>query len=746
MSPELKPGGNRNHFREQVIGGIAAQVVTNEVEITGNPEATLLEDIQKDHPEIETRDYQLDCLNTLALCRAAGDKKALIHMATGLGKTTVVAADARRYLHENPGSRVLFLCHQNQILQQARERFESVLGTDDYTFGDFTGVSKDMHEVTCLFASFQTMKDWREYFGPDEFDYIVVDESHHAKAETYEPTLKYFNPKFLLGLTATPDRQDLKEIREIFGHEKYSKNLAEALADGLLAKPDYRVILDDIQQDILKGVLERENVSLAEINRTIFIPKRDEEIVRIILERTADLARPKSIVFCPSIDHARRIADLLPNSTTFHSGMKKYERDEALEAFKSDLIDSLVSVDMFNEGMDIPDANSIIFLRSTQSETIFLQQLGRGLRKLPDKDSVLVLDFVANCDRLIMVEKLLHNTVASSTLQREIEQIAPPALIETEEGKDPIEEIDIYSLSFNEVAEDLAKARELGIGNFEFTETTRKILDLINRIQRDAIRYKDWGAENSIAYYRNLSNELGRAANLDDIRLRNSQSDGPSKYILLKNFEGRITDLKDAAGFTWTNQDSIEYYRTLSEEVGHEATPGDVIKASKDGKGPSMNLLTRDFNGRIIDLKNAAGFESLPKPDWSHWKPDDSICYYQELSEKLGRPATINDIRDASKNRQGPSAPTLLEGFEQKLGKLKKAAGYEVTARGRGDEWTEEESLAYYSNLCEELGRIATVRDIDDASKASKGPSINLLTRDFGGSIINLRAAAEKQR
>ncbi|MBI2009364.1 DEAD/DEAH box helicase family protein [Candidatus Saccharibacteria bacterium] len=481
MSPELKNGDKQERPKQEIVGGIAARVVADEVEVSEDPTVALLTDIQKEHPEIEMRKYQADCLTILAHTRTGEDrKKALIHMATGLGKTTVVAVDVKRYLEENPGARVLFLCHQNQILQQARERFEFILGHDDYTYGNFTGVSKAMHEVTCLFGSFQTMKNWRQYFSSDEFDYVVVDESHHAKAETYEPTLKYFRPKFLLGMTATPDRQDLREIRDIFGHEKYSKNLAQALAEGLLARPDYRVILDDIQQDILRGVLERENVSLADINRAIFLPKRDEEIARIISERTVDIQNPKTIVFCPSIAHAHRMAELLPRSATYHSDMTLDERKEALRRFTSDQLESLVTVDMFNEGMDIADANTIVFLRSTQSETIFLQQLGRGLRKLPGKDSILVLDFVANCDRLVMIEKLLRETISSYRSGREPAEAIGVVDGEIEEDE---EEIDIYDLSFDAVTQELETARELGLGNFEFTETTRKILEIVRRIQ-----------------------------------------------------------------------------------------------------------------------------------------------------------------------------------------------------------------------------------------------------------------------
>ncbi len=455
--------------RDDILDGIAAHIVTEETQPDTEAESVdILSAVHKEHPEIEERAYQIECLDVLVRIREEGSLRALVHMATGLGKTTVAATDVKRFLDNGEGKRVLFLCHQNEILRQARQRFELILGDSERTFGTFTGKQKDLEETTCLFASFQTMKDWREYFAEDEFDYVIVDESHHGKASTYEPTVDYFKPKFLLGLTATPDRQDLQDIREIFGMEVYSRSLAQALAERLLAKPDYRVIVDDIQE----GVFEDENISMAELNRTLFLPKRDEEIVRIIQERIEHVRNPKIIAFCPSIEHSRRIAELLPGAMSFHSKLKKKEHDEILNAFREGDIPALVTVDMFNEGVDIADANVIVFLRSTQSETIFLQQLGRGLRKLPDKDSVLVLDFVANCDRLLMIERLLQDIFNGGR--------AKGKPIAAEETPD---DLDIYSINFEELTEELEAIRELQLGSFEFTETTRKILDMIKRIQ-----------------------------------------------------------------------------------------------------------------------------------------------------------------------------------------------------------------------------------------------------------------------
>ncbi len=489
---------------QQIVESGAASYVVGEA-FTGdqiNTDAvSLLGNIHKDHPEIEERPYQLDCLNALARTRQNGHDKALIHMATGLGKTTVVATDVKRYLQENPESRVLFLCHQNEILKQARERFELIVGSENgETYGSFTGESKDMHKPTCLFASFQTMKNWREHFDEDEFDYIVVDESHHGKAETYAPTLEYFKPQFLLGLTATPDRQDLQDIREIFGREIYSKSLAQALAEKLLARPDYRVIVDDIQE----GLLDDENISLAELNKKFFIPKRDEEITKIIQERVQDVKDPKMIIFCPSIEHSRRIADLLPGAKAFHSDLEKQERKDTLDEFKTGDVPALVTVDMFNEGMDIAEANVIVFLRSTQSETIFLQQLGRGLRKLPTKDSVLVLDFVANCDRLLMIEKLLHDTMGRYEGQGESSSRPSTGELDEFESWDTT---DLYSLEFKDIEDEIDALRDLKLGSFEFTETTRKILDIVRNMTRLSRNFQP--AKEGWLYVGQLAEEAG---------------------------------------------------------------------------------------------------------------------------------------------------------------------------------------------------------------------------------------------
>lgn len=347
--------------------------------------------------------YQRECLGALALARAEGRNKALVVMATGLGKTVVSAFDIKRLLQQAPG-RVLYLCHDNRILRQSRKTYETVLGKG-HTYGYFHGTEKHMHHVDVLFASLQTMVNWREAFLPGEFRYVVVDEFHHAHASTFRPTIEYFTPEFMVGLTATPERGDGLDITKLLGKPAFELRLFKALARGYLCNVDYRVMTDEVQNS---SVLDTPvgKLSIAELNRTIFIPKRDEEIARIIGVKMAEVKNPRAMIFCASIAHAERMAELMPHAAVIHSKLKENIKEERLEAFRTGDVTTILTVDMLNEGIDVPEANVIVFLRSTASRRIFLQQLGRGLRKAAGKLGVLVLDFVANCERFEMIDQL----------------------------------------------------------------------------------------------------------------------------------------------------------------------------------------------------------------------------------------------------------------------------------------------------------------------------------------------------
>lgn len=434
----------------------------NAIEVVRLPGESIIEQAHAEHPDIEQREYQIDCLAALMNARSKGERRALIHMATGLGKTTVAALDVKSFLQQRPQDRVLFIAHQNQILRQAKARFEHILG-DSYTYGTYNGESKDGYDAKLVFASFQQLHHSRDEFASDAFGYVVVDESHHSKAVTYEPTLHYFSPEFLLGMTATPDRRDLKEIREIFGNEVYTKTLDKALEERLVAYPDYKVILDEVGASAFNNMDDK---TLGDLNRTIFIPKRDEEIAKIIRRHAETITSPKTIVFCPSIEHADRMAALIDGAYSLHSQQAGPRRQELLEQLVEGSIHTLTAVDMLNEGVDIADANVIVFLRSTQSETIFLQQLGRGLRKVSGKNSVLVLDFVASCDRLLMIDNLFGKYIEDRPSPDDKSNLG--------------HEDDLYEVEFNE--NNLQVREILDAPKLTFNESARKIINIVRTI------------------------------------------------------------------------------------------------------------------------------------------------------------------------------------------------------------------------------------------------------------------------
>lgn len=393
-------------------------------EVNRTPELSsldLMREISHRVPQVEVRDYQIEALDAIDQNERQGNRASLIVMAPGLGKTTVMAADMRRRLLRDPDARGLFLNDNNDILNQAHDRFKTIVG-DEFKFGLFSGDGRDYDEVSILFASFQVMRNWHPAFLRDEFEFGAVDEGHHAKADTYEPTLRYFDFEHLIGVTATPDRMDVKDIRDIFGHERYSITLEEAIRRKLLASVDYHVITDEVIDERRLIDDYGDEYPFSQLDRKIFVPKRDDEIARIIHEYAEGIEQVKRIVFCSSIEDAINFAGYFPKGDAYHSELTRTERRRLLEAFKTGDIDTICAVDGFNEGIDIPDANQIVFKRQTGSKRIYLQQLGRGLRKTKNKKRVQILDLVGNAERLLMVDRVWRDSGAVIDPEEELLQ------------------------------------------------------------------------------------------------------------------------------------------------------------------------------------------------------------------------------------------------------------------------------------------------------------------------------------
>ncbi|MDP2828797.1 MAG: DEAD/DEAH box helicase family protein [Sulfuricellaceae bacterium] len=363
--------------------------------------------------DIKPRKYQESVISNCIEQYLSGKTRFLIEMATGLGKTYTVAHIVKRILLSSENRiKVLFLAHQIEILLQSVTAFKNVLGIGSYSFSAcFDG--SDPEDTEFVFASFDTLYSKINLLERNTFDVIIVDEAHHTPAKTYSEVVRHFHPKLLLGLTATPDRSDNLDVLGYFGGAEGHigrYDLAWALKHNKLAFPKYMVMLDDIDQTRLDQL--GSGLTVSDLDKKLFLHKKDAEVVKII-EKTIqekNIENVKGIVFCNSIIQMKHLIQFfdLGKATLVHSKMTDQERRNNIRNFRDGDFRYILVCDLFNEGIDIPETNLLVFMRYTASRTIWLQQLGRGLRKTPNKEYVHVLDFVGSLDRLNEVQKLAH--------------------------------------------------------------------------------------------------------------------------------------------------------------------------------------------------------------------------------------------------------------------------------------------------------------------------------------------------
>ena len=345
----------------------------------------------------QPRGAQIEALYALEDSRSEGARKGLVQAATGVGKTYLAAFDSAKY------ERVLFVAHREEILKQAAVSFKNVRHSDDYGF--FYGKQKDI-DKSVIFASVATLGRneylTEEYFAPDYFDYLIIDEFHHAVNDQYQRIVNYFKPQFLLGLTATPERMDGKNIYEICDYNvPYEISLKEAINKGVLVPFHYYGIYDETDYSSLHLVKGRYDEK--ELNETyIGNVKRYDLIYKYYMKYRSK----RALGFCCSRQHAEEMAKEfckrgIEAVAVYSNADGKFseDRDKAIEKLKNQEIKVIFSVDMFNEGVDIASLDMVMFLRPTESPIVFLQQLGRGLRTSKGKEYLNVLDFIGNYEK-----------------------------------------------------------------------------------------------------------------------------------------------------------------------------------------------------------------------------------------------------------------------------------------------------------------------------------------------------------
>ena len=384
------------------------------------------------HPSLRTRRVephliQQEVLLALDDSRRRGYRRGLVVMATGLGKTFLSAFDAKRM-----GGRILFIVHNNSILEQSREAYRQVF--PDRSTGMCNGYEK-VRNADIVFANIATLRQDENChaFRTNDFDYIVVDEFHHGAADGYQKVLSYFKPKFMLGLTATPNRTDSASIlRHMENNLVYGITQAEAIDKGFLTPFKYLGLKDDIDYSTIRHNGFR--YDLKDLDRHLIIEKRDLAIISKYKELAPGA---KAIAFCVSIDHAERAAGRFTAggvpSVAIHSRLAQEVRAKRIAEFRAGVYQIVFVRDIFNEGIDFPDVSALLFMRPTESKVVFTQQLGRGLRISPAKHAVTVLDFIGNYRN---ADKILGNLREAGAHRLSIEELHKKPILHFDNGCD----------------------------------------------------------------------------------------------------------------------------------------------------------------------------------------------------------------------------------------------------------------------------------------------------------------------
>lgn len=394
---------------------------------------------------IEPNAMQRDALIALDLVRSQGAERAIIVSATGTGKTILSALDVRQVAPK----RLLFLVHREQILDRTITEYHKVLGGSAADYGKLTGSSKQA-DRRYVFATVQTVSQASVLgsVASDAFDLVIIDEAHRAGSETYQRVISHLTPKFLLGMTATPERTDGFNVYELFHHNvPYEIRLHHALEAGMLCPFHYYGVADVTYAD---GTTTTDETEL----RLLITPERVEHLLTALDQYGQAGVAPQGLIFCSRKEEAHALAAELNRRIFRGNALRTVAltgddtvavREQRVRELEAGRLDYILTVDVFNEGVDIPTVNQVIMLRQTQSAIVFVQQLGRGLRLADNKDHLVVIDFIGNYATNFLVpialfgDESLNRESLREKLNETIEAGALPGL---------------SSVSFDEVARD----------------------------------------------------------------------------------------------------------------------------------------------------------------------------------------------------------------------------------------------------------------------------------------------------
>ena len=503
----------------------------------------------------EPKGAQIEALYELENSREEGFDKGLVVAATGVGKTYLAAFDSIK------AEKVLFVAHREEIIKQAAISFKNVRKSDDigFFYNNIKNSDKSM-----IFALVQTLgKDKylnEEYFKRDYFDYIVIDEFHHAVSSNYRKIIDYFTPKFLLGLTATPERLDSKDVFSLCDYNTvYEIRVSDAINKGYLVPFRYYGIYDE--------TVNYENIEFKngkyndkELEEALMLNKRGE----LILNHYKKYNSSRALGFCTSKKHAEYMAKYFCengiSSVAVYSGEDgEYSgnRAEALNKLTKGEIKVIFSVDMFNEGLDIPSIDMVMFLRPTQSPTVFLQQLGRGLRKHKDKKYLNVLDFIGNYKKADLLPFLLSGKTYSR--------------IEAKKG----------IFKEEEYPEDCRVDFDFRIIDV-FKKLASKEMNIKERITEEFLRVKEilGHRPSRVEFFNNIDDEV---------------------YSAIKKTKKDLNPFNDYLGFLKENGELFESEEALFNSIGHDFIK--MIETTKMIKSYKIPVFLAFYNGGNVKME-----------------------------------------------------------------------------------------------------------------------------------------------
>ncbi len=466
----------------------------------------------------DLRDYQEDAVaNFVAALRETG--RGQVVLATGLGKTVVLAEAVAQLFRDEAvrHGRALVLAGTRELVDQLHRAFWDQIPKWIATHG-LIGGETPSHWDGITFATVQSVASRIDELP--EFGVVLIDEAHHVGSETFRRVTDHLSSAMIGGVTATPWRGDRYDIDYLLGPPVIRIGIAEGLRRGFLCEADYRMLVDNIDWELVRS-RSRNSYSISQLNTLLLLPTRDEEAAKTVRETFDTDKRRAAIAFCSSITHAKSFAATLRlfgfRARSITSDMEARERDQTMASFRRGTLEVVTTRDLFNEGVDVPDVDMIVFMRVTHSRRIFVQQLGRGLRVTPRKDKVIVLDFVSDLRRIAEVIEL------EKASRSDIERLRIPGIIQfRDEGAGS------FMLDWMRDQADLFNREgdpHLELPVFGVPPPEQQGFDAMMRLGeccRDEIKTRLWATAGHPRYWSTLSDFLRFAANYYGVWTRDS--------------------------------------------------------------------------------------------------------------------------------------------------------------------------------------------------------------------------------